>query len=196
MLTGIATSGPSSHSTSFSRKPVGTVAATDIATSSSKTWRSVGSTTSGLFEQEVQLVVPEQAQIVEVAAADEHPIVDPEDLGVGHVGMEQDRRPGREQSLVVMAEGGRRVGRCRLSGRHDPGLDTALGGLEEALEDRPVGDVRVDDVDDLLGFLERLLDRIADRMVALAGHVPEDGRRDRRPVVAASTGRSRTSAGK
>ena len=55
----------------------GSSAGVDIATSSSKTCALGQRDDVGILEQEVELVVPEQRQVVEVAAADEHPVVDP-----------------------------------------------------------------------------------------------------------------------
>ena len=57
--------------------------------------------------------------------------------------------------------------------------DASLGGRQEADQDGPVGDVRVDDVDPLGGCVEGLLDGVADRVVTLARDVVEDGRASR-----------------
>ena len=111
---------------SRSRIDVGTVAATDIAMSGSKISASTRSGDRVVLEQQVQLVVAEQAQVIQIAAADEHPVVDAQDLGVRHLGMEQDLDAGTDEALVVVSERRGRIRRCRLARGHDPDGDAAL----------------------------------------------------------------------
>ena len=87
--------------------------------------RSVRSATSAPVELQVQLVVAEQRKVVEVASTDEHLVVDPQDLGVGHLGVEEDLDAGVEEPAVPVPERGRRVGRRRLSGGDEPDPDSA-----------------------------------------------------------------------
>ena len=101
--------------------PLGASAGMDIAASSSKTVASASSGDRRVVEQQVELVVAEERQVVEVAAADEDLVVDPQHLGVGHLGVEQDldagvdaagrtgggtRRPGRAASACPGRSGG------------------------------------------------------------------------------------------
>ena len=105
-------------------------------------------------EQQVQLVVAEERQVVEVAAPDEDLVVDAQDLGVGHLRVEQDLRPGIDEPAVPVPERGGRVGRRGLSRGDQPHPDPAQRGRKDPLEDGPVRDVRVDDVDLLGGIFE------------------------------------------
>ena len=91
----------------------------------------------------------------------------------------------------MVAEGRGGVGRRRLAGGDEPDPHAAQGGGMEAFQDRPVADVRVDDVDPFAGVVDGRLDRVADRVVAGPRHVPEDRRRDAHRGVVGDVQRGR-----
>ena len=89
----LARSDPSTNPRSRSRRPRSIVAATDMAMSVVEDGRLRKGRIASIVEQEVELVIAEQAEVVEVAAADQHPVVDTQDLGVGQLRMEEDLTP-------------------------------------------------------------------------------------------------------
>ena len=126
--------------------------------------------------------------------------IDPQDLGVGHIRVQHDLDTRVHQRAVPMPEGGRRIGRRGLSGGDEPDLHATQRRCVDAFQDRPVRDVRVDDMDHLGGVREGSLDGVADRVMPRSRDVPQDRRRGRgagrrrRPGVS-STGKYLASSG-
>ena len=157
------------------RAPLGTVAGVDIADELIEDRGFRERRDGRVVEQEVQLVVPEERQVVEVAAADEDPIVDPQHLGMGHLGVEEDLDAGVHEALVVVAERGGRVGRCRLA-RSDQANRRRPAGRPRATPPRTARLLMYGLTMSIrsLGRVDRRLHGVADRVVAGPGNVPED----------------------
>ena len=158
------------------RDPVGTPAGTDIATSSSKTW--VASATAGSSKIRSSSSFRNSDRSSRLQPPTKTLVVDPKDLRVRHLRVEQDLDAGVHQAFVVVPERGCRVRRRRLAGRDEAHPDATPRGGEEAREDRSIADVRIDDVDPPPRLVDRGLDGVADRVVAGTRHVPQDRRRD------------------